>query len=246
MLVAVDGTGPWNDETYAAEMSGSFVSQIYNEFHGGVKHYRRGPTLLGFETGPIANEFTNVILRQYKKTKDEGKEFSLYLTGYSRGGASVIGIAYLLNQYQPEIKVDFMALFDAVDRSPIVTADNIPRNVKLCYHAIRSRDAGSRTYFGNCGLQTDPPAVMEKRIFFATHAGMGGIPWTGDHPTKTVPNPNFNVSEWIQRNRFNMHDRSLPPEAHIEVPMITEAQDKGGSTEVKGWMWEAMKQNGML
>ncbi len=246
MLVAVDGTGPWNDETYRREMSGSFVSKIYNLFQGSEKHYRRGPTLLGLETGPIANEYADVILRQYKQTKKNGGEFKLYLTGYSRGAASVIGVAYLLSNYEPEIKVDFMALFDAVDRSPIMTADTIPSNVKMCYHAIRDQNAGSRTYFGNCGTTADHPAVILKRTFFATHAGMGGIPWTGDHPKKVVANQSFNMSEYIQNNRFNMHDRMLPPEATIEVEMITESQDRGGSSEVEKWMWEGMIKYGML
>jgi hypothetical protein len=248
MLVAVDGTGPWFDDTYAKEMFGSFVSKIYNESpeSGANKHYRRGPTLLGFETGPIAYDFAGIILKKFEESKKAGTDFKLFLTGYSRGAASVIGIAYLLQQYQPEIKIEFMALFDAVDRSPIVTADSITNNVKMCYHAIRDPNAGSRTYFGNCGLTIDSPGIMVKRIFFATHAGMGGIPWTGDHPTKKISNPRFDTAKWVQQNRFNPRDVLPPPDAFIEVPLITEDQDKAGSGEVQKWMWDAMKKYGML
>jgi hypothetical protein len=246
MLIAVDGTGSWDDDEYANEMSNSFVSKIHSEYPGLAevdKFYRRGPTLLGFETGPIAYSCFNFVKSAYDKAKKDDTKLRLHLTGYSRGAASVIGLANLLNSMIPDLEVEFMALFDAVDRSPISNVDKIPRNVKLCYHAIRDKNAGSRTYFGNCGLLADPPAKLIKRTFFATHAGMGGIPWTGDHPTQIITNPNFNMSEYIQHNQFNMHDRSLPSNAHIEVPMITESQDMAGSGEVKTWIWTALRDN---
>ncbi len=244
MLIAVDGTGPWSDDDYANEMSNSFVSKIHSEYPGLSevdKFYRRGPTLLGFETGPIAYSCFNFVKSAYDKSLKEDTKFRLHLTGYSRGAASVIGLANLLNSMLPNVEIEFMALFDAVDRSTISNVDKIPRNVKLCYHAIRDKNAGSRTYFGNCGLLAEPPATLIKRTFFATHAGMGGIPWTGDHPTKVVPNPDFKMSEYIMNNRFDMHDHTLPPEANIEVPMITKSQDLLGSNEVKSWMWTVMK-----
>jgi hypothetical protein len=254
MLIAVDGTGPWNDDQYAIEMNNSFVSKVHSEAQGisGVdKFYQRGPTLLGFETGPIAQMYFNTVKKAYQKAEQEKGEneesdFKLYLTGYSRGAASVIGLANLLNSTLPNLKIEFMALFDAVDRSPISNVDKIPRNVKTCYHAIRDKNAGSRTYFGNCGLLADPPASLLKKTFFATHAGMGGIPWTGDHPTETIANPDFNMSEYLLTNRFDMHDRSLPSNARIEVPMITKSQDVSGSSQVQMWMWAAMKECGML
>jgi hypothetical protein len=248
MLVAIDGTGAWSDEDYKREMSNSFVSRIFNEYSRTKKDgfYRRGPTLLGFETGPIAHEFSGLIVRAYEKAKQEGKaaEFKLFLTGYSRGGAAVIGIAFLLNHYNRDIKVNVMALFDAVDRSPVVTADSIPGNVELCFHALRDENAGSRTYFGNCGLTAEKPQILHKKVFFATHAGMGGLPWTGDHPTRTVSNPNFNLGEYVRKYPFG--PPPPPSMTTIEIPKITQAQDEAGSNEVHKWMWDNMKNNGML
>jgi hypothetical protein len=250
MLVAVDGTGAWSDDDYKKDMSNSFVSQIYNQYSASRPdgHYRRGPTLLGFETGPIAHEFSGLILKTYERYKKAGKaaDFELYLTGYSRGGAAVIATAYLLSQsrYREEIKVKVMALFDAVDRSPVMTADTIPGNVELCFHALRDPNAGSRTYFGNCGLAIQNPGKMEKRVFFATHAALGGVPWTGDHPTKAVVNPKFNLGEYVRT-----HPLGPPPPPSmttIEVPKITQAQDEAGAKEVQKWMWDNMKKHGML
>lgn len=248
MLVAVDGTGVWSDEDYKKDMSNSFVSQIHNEYSRGRSEgfYRRGPTLLGFETGPIAHEFAGLISKTYQKYKKDGKagDFKLYLTGYSRGGAAVIAIAYLLRQSSREIKIDVMALFDAVDRSPVITADSIPGNVQLCFHALRDPNAGSRTYFGNCGLTIENPGKMAKRTFFATHAALGGVPWTGDHPTKKVANPKFNLSEYVRK-----HPLGPPPPpslSTLEIPKINQVQDVAGAQEVQKWMWDNMKKHGML
>ncbi|HMH42111.1 MAG TPA: hypothetical protein VK557_01395 [Pyrinomonadaceae bacterium] len=247
MLIAVDGTGPFLDKTYYKEMANSFVKQVRNECPEGLKYYFRGASLAGEECMATAYSAFGVIIRTYRDMKKKGEEsFKLFLTGYSRGGATVIYLARLLQTSLPDIEIECMALFDAVDRSSLSFVDIIPGNVKICYHAIRDPKVQSRWYFGNCGLKIDPPGKMDPpKTFFATHAGLGGMPWTGDHPTKEVQNSKFNVAEYFRK--YPMAAKvGFPSEATIEVPLITEAQDKAGSAAVRSWMWNNMRKHGMV
>jgi hypothetical protein len=250
MLIAVDGTGPSEDKVYYAEMANSFVRQICKECPdpAELKSYFRGPSLLGKECLPVAIAAFGIIAKVYEAAKKAGNEssFKLFLTGYSRGGATVIFVARILQLMLPEVKIECMALFDAVDRSSLTDVDVIPGNVNKCYHALRDPKTDSRWYFGNCGLNFEPPSKLEKRVFFSTHAGLGGLPWTGDHPTKKVTNPQFDLSKYAKEHPMMMAKVGYPSQATVEVPTITEAQDRAGSAEVHAWMWNNMKRHGMV
>jgi hypothetical protein len=242
MLVAVDGTGPWSNKEYAETMKDSFVRRIWQQCPESKRLYYRGPSLLGVESGPTAWAAYSEIKGAYEADK---ANFKLYLTGYSRGGAIVIAIARLIQKLG--IEVECMALFDAVDRSPLVEVDRIADNVKMTYHALRDPKNESRWYFGNCGLTAKYPKKLVKKVFNSTHAGLGGMPWTGDHPSKKIPNPSFNASKWINENRFLWaRTGTLPPESQLEIPLITEQEDRRNSQEVKSWMWNNMIQHGMI
>lgn len=242
MLVAVDGTGPFFDREYAETMKESFVRKIWQQCPESLCLYFRGPSLLGLESGPTALNAYSRIKSEYEANKSN---FKLYLTGYSRGGAIAIAIARLVKK--EGIDVECMALFDAVDRSPLIDVDQIPDNVKITYHAVRDSRNESRWYFGNVGLRAKNADSLQKKVFNSTHAGLGGLPWTGDHPTKKIPNPNFNAGKWIQDNRFLWaRTGTLPPESQIEIPLITEEVDRRNSQEVKAWMWANINRHGMI
>jgi pimeloyl-ACP methyl ester carboxylesterase len=154
----------------------------------------------------------------------------IFLAGHSRGGAIVIAAARRLQAHS--ISVDAMFLFDAVDRSIAIShTDVIPANVRVAYHALRAPAVGSRTYFGNCGTKSSFSGQMESEHFYSTHAGIGGTPWTGDHPTRMVPDPKRGTGK---------------APAFRQEPTITKSQDEAGSRRVHGWMWERLARHNVI
>lgn len=237
MLIGVDGTGPADDGEYERAMRNSFVSRLVRESRETYSVYRRGPALLGVECEGMAAQLVEVIQQRVAGAPDDTR---IFLAGYSRGGAIVIRMAQLL-QHNPyaggassPLRIAFMALFDAVDREPLSDTSVIPGNVDIAYLARQDYESSaSRPYFYNWGLTSDcgssiePPGVLRTQQFRATHAGMGGVPWTGDHPLA-----------W---------DGSGDPRYPTSyTPAITEAQDRAGSAAVHDWMWRKMRLHGML
>lgn len=124
---------------------------------------------------------------------------------YSRGGLIAIMVAQQLRN-DPKTKtltIECMALFDAVDRDIVNSGVEIPENVEHVYHAIRDDAVGSRPYFGHTGSKESKVGQLKNKIFFATHAGMGGMPWEGDHPTKVeytkVERANFDPKQVLAK-----------------------------------------------
>lgn len=172
IFAGVDGTGPDDDKVYAETFKHSFVHTIYNLTPAANRYYHRGPTMAGFQTGPLAIAVTNFVLENIEKDK----KAKVCLSGYSRGGAAVIRAAKNLDP----LPVDYLVLFDAVDRS-FVDAQSIPGNVKEVIHAKRDPKAGSREGFSNCGLSYDSKDTKKDvKEFYATHGGLGGTPWASD------------------------------------------------------------------
>jgi len=149
-----------------------------------------------------------------------------------------------------------MALFDAVDRALFLDTDVIPKNVQMAYHALRSPTAGSRRSFANTGTaHQSGSSYYRQRHFLCTHAAMGGVPWTGDHPTEFTPV----VKTFVKTvNSFSLVDSSViidivrdegigyGPVKGLTKPLLSEQQDVLGSRQVHDWMWENMRQQGML
>jgi hypothetical protein len=102
------------------------------------------------------------------------KEYEIYLTGYSRGGSGVIGVAQRLKD--ANVKVKSMVLFDAVDRALGVSTNEIPNNVERVVHARRDPHLFSRDSFGNCGTHWSAPTKVEMKFFSGTHGAVGGVP----------------------------------------------------------------------
>lgn len=138
MLYIIDGTGPSNDYEYEKSMAGGFCKQL--QIKTGTPHYLRGPTALGITTLDIAK----TMLRRINDVQCSKPE-SIYLAGYSRGGAAIIYIAQQLKSQGQEVSAMF--LYDAVDRALFNFNDlqTIPSTVKRCYHAMR--DSSLATYY---------------------------------------------------------------------------------------------------
>lgn len=185
ILGAVDGTGPFNNSTYKAEFKNSFVNKVGNFFV--KKTILRGPSADGIKTDSQGKKIANYVKRECNYMSQP----TVFLSGYSRGGAAVIHAAKLLAR--DGIDVEAMFLFDAVERT--IAGSNtskIPKNVKFCYHALRDPKANSRSYFSNTGRNlkdnsygtctprgntlTGGSTVYLEKTFFGTHGAIGGLP----------------------------------------------------------------------
>lgn len=120
ILLGIDGTGPFLDKEYFADLNASFVAYILRHSKAKLKKYIRGPWSEGFDMASIVSTgytFVHLGLAANKGAR-------ILLTGYSRGGSGVIGVAQRLKT--EGVKVHGMVLFDAVDRAVGVDTAVIP------------------------------------------------------------------------------------------------------------------------
>jgi hypothetical protein len=174
----VDGTGVWNDQEYRETFRFSFVHILYRNWTYGPRNYERGPVTL--DNKPSDSTFLSAY-KTYRHVKENWKagESAVFLAGYSRGGAAVIEVAKSLEA--DYIPVECLILFDPVDRTGQVGLPwkNTPiaSSVKKVIYAKRSPAAMSRESFKNCGLLMEDGRPTPYETFFATHGGLGGVPW---------------------------------------------------------------------
>lgn len=172
ILLGIDGTGELSDEDYERSFRNSFVSYIHRHTPAKIKHYMRGPAFEGLDMFAISRkgyEFVHLNRIVHPKAR-------VLLVGYSRGAAGVVEVAKFLAR--DGVTVDAMMLFDPVDRSPTSDADEVPRNVRELCIARRMYDTFSRASFNNCAnIWHKPPTNCLKKHFWATHGGLGGVPW---------------------------------------------------------------------
>ncbi|MEX0642622.1 MAG: hypothetical protein WD468_07965 [Pirellulales bacterium] len=187
ILVAIDGTGDNEDQRATWEprdIRASFVRRVYAHCPFPDKRYFVGPDILGGLCVDIfkdALSFVDGIVRAHR-----GKDQVLNLVGYSRGAYLCMCLARYFADRTKGVCVNYLGLFDAVGRTDFgmgINSDFIPATVRVCYHAHRDARAGSRLFFGHTGVFAEKGVQFEKRKFRATHSGMGGMPWRGDHPT---------------------------------------------------------------
>jgi hypothetical protein len=69
---------------------------------------------------------------------------------------------------------------------------------------------------------------------------MGGEPWSGDHPLSGHGLPSLDNYEIANLGA------ALPVSGLNLAPSITEQEDRTGANLVHKWMWEKMRQHGML
>ena len=220
IYVGIDGTGEGDWEEYAKEMFNSFVQRLWTrwEWHG-HRHYLRGPTTSGSQTKYLSNEAVKWVNWSIKHGTPP---LGVFLSGYSRGGAALIDAAKTLKTLG--INVECLLLFDAVDRTNTLNAEAIPSNVKICYHSRRHPNTSSRDTFGNCGLKVanGGKTTYKEQIFFCTHGGLGGAPYTKGKP-----------KEFIRE-----------PYSALETN-VTFAKDQATSQQVWNWMWANCQREGM-
>jgi pimeloyl-ACP methyl ester carboxylesterase len=192
LLVAIDGTGGQTSGRTDTGSGGwepidfrrSFVKAIHDHslIPGDNRVYKPGPDLLGSECSGIAREAIEFVQQKY--AAQGGSPVILNLVGYSRGGYLAMNVArYFMGN--ANVVVNFLGLFDAVGRTDFsmgVSSDLIPGNVRVAYHALRDIRAGSRVWFGHSGLYAEAGPQYQSKKFWATHAAMGGLPWSGDEP----------------------------------------------------------------
>jgi hypothetical protein len=216
----VDGTST-EDETYAKTYYNSFINRLgRNELVRFVAPwYLRGPYLSGMDTGVRARACRDHVRDMYKS----GRARAIFLGGHSRGGAAVIEAAMLLAQ--ENIPVECLILFDAVDRSSEVGGaiwnTPISGNVKRVIHAQRDIwQTHSRLSFGNCGFTYGAGTDYRHQKFFATHSGIGGVPW----PKATIPLTNTPTPTGC-----------IWEPGEVNWTRVTPMADAGGSHLVWGW-----------
>lgn len=177
----------------------------------------------------------------------------VFLTGYSRGAATMLDVAVLLKGYG--IPVEAMFLFDSVTKTPWLKADVLPSNVKNCYHAKRNPTTFSRVSFENSDFKPQAGVnLVSEDKFLTTHGGMGNTPWGAGGLVKAGP---FGVKELY---RVMGQARSVPTSRQVAEAMVkdepfkygdkiyegfpdsrfttvTVAQETRGAAEVREWMW---------
>lgn len=245
MFIGIDGTRFNNNAKYILEMKDSFINQLILSTTQNNIYYLYGPTATGLEDSDILDTAVDAV-RKFISMGDT----VINLAGYSRGGVIAIRTARKIfeSEWGKDLKVTTLLLFDAVARDVIPGGDCIPANVEFSYHAVRNPDVESRTYFGNCGKSIEGPGKLILKYFRATHSGMGGMPWGGDHPVYFTPYSYSPMGDSTQvlgwgTGRWRKPTTSTIPTA---TPIITESEDKSGSVAVRTWMWAAATEKGVI
>lgn len=210
----VDGTGIDNNNDYARTYDNSFCHRIWKAWNG-PKEYIRGPWFAGWSTPQRAQDLADWVAAHRADAK------GVILAGHSRGGSAAIRACSLLQEQG--ISVDYLFLFDAVNMQALLDTHYIPANVKYVYHALRGHYTRSRPFWGNCGrLLRSSQTIYREREFYATHSGVGGVPWqTYYREVEGIEKPD---------NEFIWEDGEP---VSTMVPM---KQDVCGSREVQNWM----------
>jgi hypothetical protein len=265
MLAAIDGTGQVWDDVYQVQMQNSFIHQIVCQAPAAINAmYYRGPDWSG--TDLVGNLIRPEVVEQDVWSARERGDTTVFLAGYSRGGAIAIDAAMLLAR--ADIEVEAMFLFDAVNRSVDLRASAIPDNVRHAYHAVRMKSTSSRESFSNCGLTMNGSGEFVKREFYTTHGGMGGVPWgdsgievqvlqaVGIGPCATTPSfrlPDGRLTAPLDRAAAIVQQRDrMRPRAHIDEGSIdgftnvTVEQERQGMAQVRTWMWWQLWKHGVL
>lgn len=245
ILLGIDGTGPLDEEEYAAQMRNSFVSYTYRQssVSRGVKHYMRGPWADGMDMGWIVNRGVDFVRYRTERNRD----MPVLLMGYSRGGAGVIAVARGLRDRG--IPVAAMMLFDAVDRSPLSETATIPDNVARVRHARRSPATWSRRSFSNCGTGVDNGVTTdyEEALFFGTHGAIGGVHWRRP-PVSAETRARFQRATPLERARMLQADSPYINEGLPELhpTRVTYDEDLQAATDVWGWVLPYLRETGFL
>lgn len=237
VIAGVDGTGDFNDAEYTRHFRSSFVKRFTGEaLAPNSGFYTRGPSIEGGATGGLGEKAAEHVAGFVKGAASKGSQPGVFITGFSRGGAAAIHAAKILAGRK--IIVDALFLFDAVDRAVGVDVDEIPVNVRTVYHAMRSRSAESREFFGNCGTRyRKSTTAYHAKWFHCTHGAVGGTPWTQAGSDGKIYEGDSTISigmmillpvsvGMIARTSYERDSRTR----------VTLEQERAGSAKVYEWM----------
>jgi hypothetical protein len=238
IFAGIDGTGESNDAEYARSFRNSFVKGFTSGLQPpNVGQYQRGPTTEGSSTEPKGASAAKFVADSLKSNQFKGKQPGVFLTGFSRGGASAIHACKVLAENK--ISVDALFLFDAVDRAVGIDADEIPTNVRIVHHATRGPNTDSRGVFGNCGLRYFPShTTYNIKSFYCTHGAMGGTPWTQAGWDGKIYEDHVPVSKGMII-LLGAATGTLPAAASYVRSLrtnVTIEQERAGSAAVHAWM----------
>jgi len=198
------------------QVAPSYVANEISEIRRRLSdEQHRLPSMAFFRTRRVTRSQTED--RQYNLLEERKK---IFLTGYSRGGATVIDVARRLERQG--LQVEAMFLFDAVDQSAVLEGGAIPNNVRICYHAMRNPITSSRESFGNCGTRATRPRGLISRWFVTTHGGMGGVPW------RAAGVPEGGVT-------------TINEGGTDQATTVTPAAEATGMHGVESWMWPHLR-----
>ncbi len=290
MIFGADGTGPFANKRCAAAMRGSFVNPLCGPPRAGARYWRGPDAIDTLLSGPAPRVVAEAVryavvpnaarpkvvpagmgppLIVYPTSKEPLKDLKdkVFLTGYSRGGATVLDAAVILKDYG--IPVEAIFLFDSVTRSPWLSGAVVPANVKHCYHAIRESAGGSRRSFGNSPAVAAAGVDYDPKHFPTTHAGMGGVPWGAAGLVKpaAVPlwpalgqpgwppiGPSFGptfvtpgqvAAEMVRDNPGKYADKIYEGAPDWAFTNLTVAQERLGMDAVREWMWGHVRRHGL-
>lgn len=177
LLVGIEGADG-NAQIPSTGYAGSFIDNLVTSWVGPAE-YIPGPSTSAkgvLLTAIVAMQRAVVL---YKINQAKG----LVLAGYSWGGAAAIVAAQLLEK--AGITVDYLALFDAIERDPSVDAGEIGANVLATVHARRASSADSQPLWGTCGRRARNNLLTCD--FHVTHWGASGVPLHEGIPSDVNP-----------------------------------------------------------
>jgi RHS repeat-associated protein len=136
---AIDGT--WTDARAISNpwLLSRWTKETPSRYYRGPKD---GPT--GSDTLKISFNVLRDVCKDYCSAG--GKDFTVNLTGWSRGAVAAVTVADMLRAYgcdcgcgsRKPIPVNWIGLFDAVKMSPSPLTTSIPSNVAHVHHAVKT------------------------------------------------------------------------------------------------------------
>jgi len=265
MFICVDGSGPDTHAAYRADFANSYLAQIVRHNTQAFARRMEGPTMTGGRQVDPA-DLVRTIRARYDEGEADRADTTVFLAGYSRGGATVAHVAALLEH--EGITVDAMFLFDAVDRSvsigdtlPAGNVDVVSRNVLNTYHARRDPHAESRLSFENTATSAVVPDTYHQDFFMTTHGGMGGCPfgYEGLETGRWSLGDEYRNPATTEGRRRWIREHGVVWEAGVEplgalvtgdlsdgITTLTVTEEEAGSAACIRWMWPHLLRHGVV
>jgi RHS repeat-associated protein len=204
----------------------SHVRNFHDDYASGPKQYWHGPVnrKTGSDSPAIHDEVVKWICDEWCKDQSQ----PIDLVGHSRGGYIVMEVARTLKTkgcccnkktFKP-VPVRFMGLYDPVDMVlGWGEAETVPDNVKHAFvlmAGLNKLAKRSRWYFNRAdhGAEDTTSTDYQEREIAATHAGIGGAPWDGDHPEGFTE-----ANDIFEARRADIMMREAARRAGVSIPV---------------------------